>query len=337
MPVFVVATLCPVLLLMAGIWWGGAWLWGGFLYMAVLVLVLDALLPRVAGPRPEDAEFPAGDGLLVVIALSHLALLPLAVVALAGPSDRSAVEEVLLFLATGHWMGQVAHPAAHELIHRGNRWLFRLGVAIYTTLLIGHHASAHRLVHHRLVATVEDPNSAPAGMGFWTFLPRAWIGSFDAGWRAETRRRSGADRRGIHPYAAYLGGGAASLALAGGLAGWAGVGTWLGLAALAQVQIFLADYVQHYGLCRPLGADGRPVPVSARHSWNTSHAFSSALMLNAPRHSDHHARPARPYPALDLPADVPTLPWPLPVACAIALFPRLWRRRMKARVARWAC
>lgn len=206
MPVFALATLLPVALLFYGLLNGGPVLWAGFLYMAGLSYLLDQLVPYVAGNAREGAEFPGSDGLLVGVGLSHLVLFPLAVWAIAGPSPLILAERMLLALASGFWMGQVAHPAAHELIHRGNRWLFWLGGAIYTSLLIGHHSSAHRLVHHRTVATPEDPSSAPEGMGFWTFAPRAWAGSFRAGWAAENALRARGGKTGLHAYHLYLGG-----------------------------------------------------------------------------------------------------------------------------------
>jgi alkane 1-monooxygenase len=99
----------------------------------------------------------------------------------------------------------------------------------------------------------------------------------------------------------------------------------------------LSDYVQHYGLTRARRPDGRLEPVDARHSWNAPHWFSSAFMLNAPRHSDHHAHPARPYPALRLPpaTDAPHLPWPLPMACMMALCPPVWKRAIRPHLNRW--
>ena len=59
-------------------------------------------------------------------------------------------------------------------------------------------------------------------------------------------------------------------------------------------------------------------------------------MVNAPRHSDHHAHPARPYPALRLTPENPRpmLPYSLPVMASIATLPHLWRRVMDRRVAR---
>ena len=335
MTAFALAALSPVVLIAFGIWAGGAWLWAGFLYMVVLVIVLDQMIPYVAGNAPEGAEFPAADAVLVAVGFGAIALLPLAVWGMTDDHLRGG-EKVLLLIGAGTFLGHVAHPAAHELIHRSNRGLYRLGVLVYAMMLFGHHASAHRLVHHTAVATPGDPNSAREGESFWQFAPRAWIGGFRAGWVAEDALRARRKTRsGVHPYVWYLGIGLASLASAVLIGGPSGALIWLFLSAHAQMQQLLGDYVQHYGLTRARLPDGRYEPVGPRHSWNTPHWFSSALMLNAPRHSDHHAHPSRPYPALRLTQDAPLLPWPLPVACALAMVPRLWRRRMRRHLARW--
>jgi alkane 1-monooxygenase len=217
------------------------------------------------------------------------------------------------------------------LIHRGNRWLFRLGALVYVTMLFGHHTSAHRHVHHRYAASHEDPNTARMGEGFYAFFARAWQGSFIQGWHAENARR-----KGLHPYVWYVGGAIVALICGYVLAGWWGVLAWGALALHAQVQLMLSDYVQHYGLARGM-RDGRLEPVGPQHSWNAPHWFSSAMMVNAPRHSDHHAHPARPYPALRLPdaQDAPMLPWPLPMACTMALIPSVWTRAIRPHLRRW--
>lgn len=328
---FALASLLPLPLVALGVAQGGLWLWLAFLYMAVLTLVLDQLLPLTSGTA-ENAEFPGANVLLVLVGLGALGLLPVATWAVAGNSALDTGEKVLLFVAAGFWLGQVAHPAAHELIHRPGRGLFRLGAAFYAAILFGQHASAHRLVHHRHVATRDDPNSAREGESFYRFARRAWIGSFREGARAETALR--ADRPGLHPYALYLTGSAAALLLAALVAGLPGVLAWTGIALHAQSQILLSDYVQHYGLTRARLPGGKLEPVGLGHSWNTAHWFSAALMLNAPRHSDHHVHPLRPFPALRLPQDAPRLPWPLPLACMLALAPRLWRRAMAPHLAR---
>lgn len=332
--VFALVALAPLPLLAAGLVQGGALAWAGLGYMTVLAALIDQLIPWVAADAPEGAEFPAGNALLVALGVAHLGIMPLAVALIAGPGSLLAWERVALFLGFGLWFGQVSVPAAHELIHRGSRGLYGLGVAVYVTLLFGHHASAHRLVHHRHVASALDPNSAREGEGFYRFAGRAWVGSFLAGWRAERALRPG---RRITPYTVYVLGAGAALAVAWAVAGGPGVAVWAGLAAHAQMQLLLSDYVQHYGLTRARRADGKLEPVAARHSWNARPWFTSALMLNAPRHSDHHAHPARPYPALRLPAPdlAPMLPWSLPVACSIALVPPLWKALMRPALAPW--
>lgn len=333
---FATAALLPLPLLALGVLLGGAWLWAAFLYMGVLTIMLDQLIPLTAG-EAEGTEFPSADLLLVSVAIGALTVLPVATWAIAGDSGLSTGERLLLFFATGFWLGQVGHPAAHELIHRPRRELFRLGAAYYAAILFGQHASAHRLVHHRHVASAADPNTARAGEGFYRFALRAWRGSLVQGYRAEAELRARGHWTGPHPYAGYLAGSTLALGAALLVAGPWGLPVWVLLALHAQMQILLSDYVQHYGLTRAPRPDGKLEPVGPRHSWNTAHWFTSAMMLNAPRHSDHHAHPGRPFPALRLPPEdqAPRLPWPLPVACALALVPRLWRRAIRPHLARW--
>lgn len=333
---FTLATLTPLPLFAAGLWAGGVWAFAGLAYMAVLTALLDQIGGMFLGDAPEGAEFPGADTLLLAVGVATLVLLPCMVWAIAGQSGLSAPGRVALFIGAGLWFGQVSNPAAHELIHRGDRHLFRLGVAVYTALLYGHHASAHRLVHHRHAASPADPNSARAGEGFYRFAIRAWTGSFRKGLAAENDLRT-RGRRGLHPYAVYVGGGLVAPCTGGLIAGLPGALVWLGLGGHATMQLLLSDYVQHYGLTRATQPDGRVEPVSDRHSWNAAQWFSAGVMVNAPRHSDHHAHPSRPYPALRLPgADVaPRLPWSLPVACTLALFPRAWRRAIRPHLAKW--
>ncbi len=331
--IFGLATLIPVPLLAAGAAWGGAWTWAALGYVTLLTAALDEAVALSLPPDPEGREFPAADGLSMALAVLHFGLLALCIRGLSGPA-LSGGEKLALFFAAGLYFGQVSNSNAHELIHRSRRGLVRLGRWVFISLLFGHHASAHPLVHHVHVGTDRDPNSARRGQSYYGFVPRAWAGSFRAGLAAETARLA---RRGApawrHPYLVYVGGALACLGAAFAIGGWAGVGWHLLLAGHAQAQLLLSDYVQHYGLRRRIMADGRPEPAGPRHSWNSPHWASSALMLNAPRHSDHHAHPGRPYPALQLAEGMPVLPRSLPVMGAIALAPRLWRRIMDPRVA----
>ena len=337
MILFAFATLMPLPLIALAAGLGGIWIAVALAYMTLFAYLLDQLI-AIAQPEAADIaqEFPAADVLSVVLGVGHVALLTLVVWSI-GQDVSGPAGTLGLIMAAGLYFGQVSNANAHELIHKGSRPLHRLGEWIYISLLYGHHTSAHVLIHHRLVATPDDPATARLGEGFWSYAPRAWIGAFRDGYAAEAARLDRVGRsRWHHPYVTYIGGGAAMLLAAALLGGWHGLAGYLVLVAYAQVQLLLSDYVQHYGLQRATTRDGRPEPVGPRHSWNAPHWFSSALMLNAPRHADHHAHPARPYPALRLERDGPTLPRSLPAMATLALFPPLWRRVMDRRARRWA-
>lgn len=334
---FVLIPFLTLALLATACLLGGWWSVAALISVTALVAGLDRL---VSAPPPEGNADSAGsaDRLTTALGLAHLALMPLGVWALTANGRLEGAAAVVTALALGLFFGQVSNSNAHELIHRSARWPRRLGVAVYATLLFGHHASAHPKVHHVHVATPRDPNSAPLGMGFYHFWPRAWIGSFRAGLAAENRmRRAATGARGVHPYVIYVAGACLSLWIGWLIAGLSGVVIWLALASYAQMQLILSDYVQHYGLERARRADGGYEPAGPRHSWNAPQWYSSALMLNAPRHSDHHQNPLKTFPELELDhATMPMLPRSLPVMASIALIPPLWRRMMDKRARKWS-
>jgi alkane 1-monooxygenase len=332
--VFGAATLAPGIMIALGVVAGSNWALTALAAITVLVGLLDRLSAEAA-PEVPGAEFPAAGGLSVALGLLHLGLVPLVLWGVAGPSGLGGWERAALFLAAGLYLGQVGHANAHELIHRSGRWPFRLGAAVYAVVGFGHHVSAHRLVHHRFVATPEDPNSARAGQGFWAWAPRAWAGSFRAGWRAEDalRARARAGRRGLHPYAVWIASAAAAAVAALLALGPAGLAAWAGLAAHVHTQVLLSDYVQHWGLRRRTGPDGKAEPVGPAHAWEAPQAASGAMLLLAGRHAEHHMRPTRAFPALAHRAGAPRLPYGLPVMGVIALVPPLWRRVMGPRLA----
>lgn len=329
---FVGVALFPAVLLIWGASSGGWPLWSGFLWMALAAPAADTIIARGFGDADESTEFPLADPASILLAIAHFILL-IAALAAFSADHLSGWERIAMFLGAGMFFGQVSNSNAHELIHRGSRGLFRLGAAVYVSLLFGHHVSAHRLVHHVYVATDADPNSARLGESFWRFFPRAWFGSFRSG-LAEERKR--AERSGrINPYLVWIGGSLILIAVVFLVFGARATVDYLAICLYAQMQLMLSDYVQHYGLRRGV-TSGRTEPVGPHHSWDAPHPLSSLAMVNAPRHSDHHAHPSRNYPSLRLNPENPRpmLPYSLPVMGAIAMVPPLWKRMMDKRVAK---
>lgn len=337
---FAIISFSPVpLIVMAAIfgsWWGAA----ACVYMTLFTFMLDKLVSFTSPQEQSQSEFPAADGLSRVLAISHFIVLFLAVWSISSNPNIGILDSLGLFVATGLFLGQVSNSNAHELIHRSDKRLFTLGKWVYTSMLFGHHTSAHLLVHHRFAASDYDPNSAVRGESFYSFARRAWGGSARAGFEMESGRLKNSNTpasRFSHPFYSYTLGAIASLLAGFLIGGWGGVLALIGLASYAQTQLLLSDYVQHYGLRRAILPNGKLTPVALQHSWNAPHWMSSYLMLAAPRHSDHHTHPNRPYPALQLPdPDIaPRLPYSLPMMAVIALYPRLWQRIMDPRLAYW--
>jgi len=328
---YAIATLIPQALLLLG-----ATLWGSAAVLALIWLTLvAAVMDTVLLPPKLDDENhePWSDRLALGLGLGHLILLPLVLIALAG-DGLSFGQKLALFFATASFFGQVSHPNAHELIHRRPWHLRAIGAAVYTSVGFGHHVSAHRMVHHRHVGTEEDPNTPLPGESFWAYLPRAWVRSFLAGLAAEEAKleRKGLPGRSAHnPYLIWVGGAALSLVLGFWIAGFAGGLALIALGALTGGQILMSDYLQHYGLQRLELPNGRVEPVAAHHSWNAPRGFSSYLMMNAPAHSEHHMHPDRPYDRLNPEADVPKLPYSMPVMATLATVPSVWHRVMDKR------
>ncbi len=330
---FTVASLIPAALLGAACLWGGPFTWLAILSITVIVFGLDRYFQKTR----QATSAPAGIVLTVSLALAHFSLWVLGIWAIGADTQLASWDKAFLAIGLGLYFGQVSNSNAHELIHSNTRSLRRIGTAIYCSLLHGHHVSAHLRVHHVHAATWRDPNSARLGEGFWRYLLRAARGELLEGYRAEAAMAQRATAPpGFHPYIAYGIGACVAFAAAGLIAGGKGVLVLLGIAAYAQIQLHLSDYVQHYGLERRVDNSGRVEPMGPQHSWNAPHWYSSAMMLNAPRHSDHHMTPARAFPALRHdPETMPTLPHSLPVIAVIALVPRLWRRVMDKRVRAW--
>ena len=336
---FLLATLLPVPLLLLAGGFGGVFSLLALLWMTGVLFAIDEIGRRrgLEGPAPLVTDM--ADRLSVVLAVLHFGLLGFAVWALSGAAGLGFFGWVATFLAFGLWFGQVSNSNAHELIHRSDKRLFRLGMWVYISLLFGHHTSAHRLVHHRFVATTDDPNTAAEGENFYLFAARAWPGAFVAGYEMEEHlreKREAGGFRDLNPYTIYIAGGLGFAGLFLTLFGFDGLLAYLLLCGHAQVQLLLSDYVQHYGLLRRKLPSGTLEPASVQHSWDAPHPLSGLMMLNAPRHADHHAHPSRPYTELRLSPGgrAPILPYSLPAMATIALIPHLWHRVMDRRLAK---
>lgn len=223
----------------------------------------------------------------------------------------------------------------HELGHATDpfdRWLAKIALA---PVLYGHFYTEHNRGHHVRVATPEDPASARFGETFWEFLPRCVAGSIASAWRIEKQRLERQGKSVWHYSNDNLQAWAISLVLFAAMTAWLGV--WalpfmIAQAAYGGSLLEVVNYLEHYGLCRQKGADGRYERCQPRHSWNSNHIVTNVFLYHLQRHSDHHANPTRPYQSLRHFPEAPQLPSGYASMVLLAYFPPIWFRLMNPKV-----
>ena len=186
----------------------------------------------------------------------------------------------------------------------------------------------------------EDASSARFGQSVYQFLPHAYKYNFLNAWRLEAVRLR---KKGLPVFGWqneliwwYL----LSLALLVGFGwafGWLGMVFFLGQAFVAVTLLEIINYVEHYGLHRRKGEDGRYERTNHTHSWNSNFVFTNLVLFHLQRHSDHHAFAKRPYQALRHYDDSPQMPSGYAGMVVLALIPPLWRAVMRSQGAGLLC
>jgi alkane 1-monooxygenase len=317
----------------------GIWTWGGPFIVYVLIPLLDRLVGTDQTNPPESAVSQLEDDkyyrLIVYAYIPSQFITTIWSAWLVASGQLATWEIVGLILSVGAING-LAINTGHELSHKRDtlgRWMAKLTLA---PTAYGHFYTEHVRGHHKNVATPDDPASSKMGESFWRFLPRTMIGSLVSAWHIEEERLN---RQGKSVWSLdndnFQAWGLTVL-LFGGLTLWLG---WIVLPFLLLQAFYAAslleviNYIEHYGLLRQKGPDGRYVRCSPEHSWNSNHIVTNLVLYQLQRHSDHHAHPTRSFQALRHFEDSPQLPSGYASMLIPAYIPFLWYRQMDPLVA----
>jgi len=321
---FLLVFVPPALLALAAALGG----WAALLPIFVLFIAVPALDQVTA----QDHDNPPGARWMRALPLAfvpaHLAALAYALARITS-GELAIIEQIGLVVAAGI-ATSTAINVAHELMHRADRTEQAVAAVVMATATYTHFCIEHVQGHHKHVGTPRDPATSREGESLYAFLPRTLIGGVRSAWAIE------AARSGVGTQNRMLRYGAAQVALLVGIgAVWGGVGVaaFLAQSAIAVLMLETINYIEHYGLVRAETAPGRYERVQPRHSWNSSHRVSNAMLLNLARHSDHHAFAARAFPELRHYDDVPQLPGGYSAMLMLATVPPLWFRVMAPRLA----
>ncbi|MGH8460509.1 MAG: fatty acid desaturase [Stenotrophobium sp.] len=315
--------------------------WGGPIIFYVLIPLMDWLVGVDTNNPPESAvAHLENDRYYRAIVYAYIPMQYLATIWgawIAVNAELSGFEWVGLIMTVGIVNG-VAINTAHELGHKKEeleRWLAKITLA---PVAYGHFYTEHTRGHHKNVATPEDPASSKMGETFYQFLPRTMIGSLRSAWGIEKQRLA---RNGKSVWSLdndNLQAWAMTVLLFGALT------LWLGKTALIflLVQAFygaslleVVNYLEHYGLLRKKGADGRYERCKPEHSWNSNNIVTNLFLYQLQRHSDHHANPTRRYQALRHFDESPQLPSGYASMILIAYVPWMWFRQMDPLVVKY--
>ena len=315
----------------------GFW-WFGFFFTYGVIVPLELLVGEDPTNPPESAV-PAleADAYYKWVVAAFAPLQYAAFVLAAWAAARGGlgpIEMLGLALSTG-FMNGVGIANAHELGHKPTRWERWLAKIVLAPTGYGHFVVEHNRGHHVRVATPEDPTSARMGESFWTFWPRTVFGSLRSAWSLEKERLARAGQGPWTPRNDVLNAWVMTPVLFGALILWLGPSIIPFLIVQAVVGFSLLEvvnYLEHYGLKRQKGPDGRYERCKPEHSWNSNCVASNVQLYHLQRHSDHHAHAMRRYQALRHFDDAPQLPTGYAGMTLLAYFPPLWRKVMDPRL-----
>lgn len=315
--------------------------WVGPIVAFLLIPLLDAFAEADVDNPPESVEASLENdrfyrwAVYLYLPAQYCSLIFACWLWAGGGWVRMTFVDKLGLMATVGIIGGIAINAAHELGHKRQAAEKRLSKLALAQTCYGHFFVEHNRGHHARVATPDDPASSRLGESLYPFIVRSVIGSARSAWNIERRRFAAVRQSHWSLKNDVLNAWAMSTVLFIVLAVWFRpvVLPWLaGQAIVGFCMLETVNYLEHYGLRRRSLADGRYERVRARHSWNSTAAFSNIFLFHLQRHSDHHVRPQRRYQALHHSDEAPQLPSGYAGMMLLAMCPPLWHRVMDPRV-----
>ncbi|KIH86027.1 fatty acid desaturase [Pseudomonas batumici] len=224
----------------------------------------------------------------------------------------------------------VGHELTHRTVSKLDMAAGNLALAIVAD---SQFAISHVHCHHKNVATPQDAATARRGESIYRFIVRSSWEQYVEAWTFEKARLNrlsrsvyGLGNRLIPGFIITL----IIIAISISVAGEMGFALYLVVVVTSKITYECTNYIQHYGLVRVPGSK-----VRLAHSWDCHSMFSSAVLLNLTRHSDHHANPNKKYWSLGSLESPVLIEHGYVVQIVRSLFPRYWFRVMERKLEYW--
>jgi alkane 1-monooxygenase len=220
---------------------------------------------------------------------------------------------------------------AHELIHSRYSFDRKLGGLLNASVGYPHFAEEH-LSHHAHTGHYSEGDAAVPGTSIYAYAIRRYFRSFWLAGKYETNRlkrrnKTWLSNRLIHKAMIPI-----MIALLYFIfAGEVGLTIYLFQVIGAAFTLQAITYLQHWGLSE------KETPLMANYgfSWEDGCWMQACVTLNHVIHGQHHLNIKHPYYELNLTKGSLLLPASYPVMFIVALFPNLFTKVMKNRLASW--
>ena len=324
-----------------------SWFFGGWLILIApvfgygLITILDFIFgEKIIVPSREGSKLTKYKVILWIWSPIQMFLIFGSLFTIFNFSTWSILEQVGLMVVQGMITGAVGIVFAHELMHQKNFKEKLLADSLLGMAIYGHFRTEHILVHHRYVGTKHDAVTARFDESFYKFFLRVLPCCILSAWNTEREKLLKLNKNPLslsNPFWIYVFFPIVYFSIAFLIGGTWGIILFLIQAVVAVLHLEVVNYIEHYGLQRQVGRNGKYEVTKPHHSWNSNHEASNLLLINLQKHSDHHVKPYKAYPLLQSYGSkaAPQLPFGYPLMVIISLIPSLWKKVMNPRVLEW--
>ncbi len=335
---YLFAYLVPVSA-MLGLAWQGLWTWLTVGLAFGMLPLVELFTPKSTKNVSEEEEADRGRRIFFDWLVYANAPLLFGIVGwylwTVSTQTLTVFETLGLTLGAGIVASTSGINVAHELGHRPKKFEQVLAQIMLLPSLYQHFFVEHNRGHHKNVATDDDPASAKLGENVFQFWGRSVFDGWRNAWALERERLAKSDQPTTYwdnDMLRYTLCQTIWLVAILFFLGWHAFFGAIGMAIISFLLLETVNYIEHYGLRRKILANGRPEPVSPRHSWNSDHELGRIFLYELTRHSDHHFKSTRKYQILRHIDESPQLPFGYPASIMLALLPPLWFQMMDKRV-----